>query len=136
MVFFLRGLGSELSCPSNPRRYRHLYLNRRVATQQGRGSNTKLWKVQFEKMPGDDRWTNPLMGWTSTSDPLTNMGLSFPTKEAAIEYAERHGYPYSVAEPESEKPTVRKIAPFGRAMVHHWGHEGIPVYDDDESKQQ
>lgn len=87
-----------------------------------------MWKMHFEKLEGSDRWTNPLMGWTSTGDPLSNMGISFPSKEAAIEYAQRYGYEYSVKEPEVEKKAVRPIKPFKRAMVHHWRHEA-PVYD-------
>jgi ETC complex I subunit conserved region len=94
-----------------------------------------MWRVQFEKLPGEDRWTNPLMGWTSTGDPLSNMGIQFPTKEAAVEYAERNGYAFAVLEPETEKQSVRRIAPFGRSMVHHWDHDGLPVYDGDEPKK-
>lgn len=56
------------------------------------------------------------------------MGMAFPTKEAAIEYAERYNYKYLVVEPEQEKQAVRPIAPFKRAMVHHWRHEQ-PKYE-------
>lgn len=72
-------------------------------------------------------------GWTSTGDPLSNMGMPFPTKEAAMKYAERNGFEYKVIEPEEEKQQVRRIAPFKRAMVHHWRHEA-PVYDGDSTK--
>lgn len=61
------------------------------------------------------------------------MGMPFPTKEAAMKYAERNGYDYVVIEPEAEKKLVRPIAPFKRAMVHHWRHE-VPVYDEDSAK--
>jgi ETC complex I subunit conserved region len=102
-------------------------LPHRVATQQGRGSATQLWRVQFEKMAGgEDRWTNPLMGWTSTSDPLSTLGMTFPTKDAAIEYANRNGYAFNVFEPEAETQAVRNIAPFARSMSHHWDHTGVP----------
>lgn len=94
---------------------------------------TQMWRVQFEKVPGDDRWTNPLMGWTSTGDPLSNMGLPFPTKEAAVEYAERNGYDFTVVVPEEESKNIRKIAPFQRAMVHHWNHK-VPVYEGEDEK--
>lgn len=88
---------------------------------------TQQWKMQFEKMSGaEDRWTNPLMGWTSTSDPLSTLGMSFPSKVAAMEYATRNNYEYEVFEPEAEKQTVRNIAPFKRAMSHHWDHTGVP----------
>lgn len=41
------------------------------------------------------RWINPLMGWTSTSDPLENVGratLLFHTKEEAIAFCHKHGW--------------------------------------------
>lgn len=38
-----------------------VFLLFRVATQQGRGAMSQMWRVQFEKMEGGDRWTNPLM---------------------------------------------------------------------------
>ena len=41
------------------------------------------------------RWINPLMGWTSTSDPLENVGRSallFHTKEEAIAFCQKHGW--------------------------------------------
>ncbi|CAK9161583.1 unnamed protein product [Ilex paraguariensis] len=62
-----------------------IYSPARTATQQGSG------KV--------GRWENPLMGWTSTGDPYANVGdaaLSFDSEEAAKEFAEKHGWEYTV----------------------------------------
>lgn len=45
------------------------------------------------------RWENPLMGWTSTGDPYSNVGdagLCFDSEEAARSFAERHGWQYMV----------------------------------------
>ena len=45
------------------------------------------------------RWENPLMGWTSTGDPYAHVGdsaLCFDSEEAAIEFAQRHGWDYTV----------------------------------------
>lgn len=39
------------------------------------------------------------MGWTSTGDPYANVGdagLSFDSEEAAKEFAEKHGWEYTV----------------------------------------
>lgn len=39
------------------------------------------------------------MGWTSTGDPYANVGdagLSFDSKEAAMAFAEKHGWEYVV----------------------------------------
>eukprot|EP00166_Cyanidium_caldarium_P003590 ctg_3494.g592 len=69
------------------------------------------------------------MGWTSTGDPLSQTFLTFSTKEAAVDYAQRNGLAYVVYEPHQESVHRRNIVPFGRAMVHHWRHEGVPQYD-------
>lgn len=40
------------------------------------------------------------MGWTSTGDPLSNVGeagLSFDSVEAAKAFAEKHGWEYTVS---------------------------------------
>jgi hypothetical protein len=36
-------------------------------------------------------WANPLMGWTSTADPMQWITLKFATKEDAIEWAHSNG---------------------------------------------
>lgn len=39
------------------------------------------------------------MGWTSTGDPYANVGdaaLSFDSAEAAMRFAEKHGWEYEV----------------------------------------
>jgi len=56
-------------------------------------NNTHNWKMEFETR---ERWENPLMGWSSTGDPLSNVQLSFGTREEAIAYCEKHGYQYTV----------------------------------------
>jgi hypothetical protein len=49
------------------------------------------WKLSFEKK---DRWVNPLMGWTSSSDSLAGQtpgNMNFESKDAAIAFAEKNG---------------------------------------------
>jgi hypothetical protein len=50
------------------------------------------WQLTFERRTAP--FTDPLMGWTGGDDPLTQVRLSFPTREAAIAYAERQGLTY------------------------------------------
>lgn len=78
-----------------------IYSPARTAGQQG-VSQTALgggpaWKVEHDNQA---KWVNPLMGWTSTSDPLENVSrqLYFPTKEEAIAFAEKNGWDYQVQE--------------------------------------
>uniref|UniRef100_A0A8C0V4P3 NADH dehydrogenase [ubiquinone] iron-sulfur protein 4, mitochondrial n=1 Tax=Cyanistes caeruleus TaxID=156563 RepID=A0A8C0V4P3_CYACU len=66
----------------------HIFVPARNAMQSG-ANNTKKWKMEFDNR---ERWENPLMGWASTADPLSNMVLTFSTKEDAIAFAEKNGY--------------------------------------------
>ncbi|RMB95401.1 hypothetical protein DUI87_28122 [Hirundo rustica rustica] len=65
----------------------HIFVPARNAMQSG-ANNTKKWKMEFDNR---ERWENPLMGWASTADPLSNMVLTFATKEDAIAFAEKNG---------------------------------------------
>ena len=45
------------------------------------------------------RWENPLIGWTSTADPLDNVGratLCFHTQQDAEDFCRKHGWQYEV----------------------------------------
>lgn len=58
------------------------HLNRRViieprprkSLQQGEGYSHQ-WQITW---PPEERWANPLMGWTSSGDPLSSVIVSFP----------------------------------------------------------
>ena len=62
--------------------------------------NTLGWRMQWEDGQ-TRRWTNPLMGWSSTSDPLSNthMTLEFASSEDAARFCERNGWKYEVIQP-------------------------------------
>ena len=61
------------------------------------GARRKPWVLEFEPQSGP--FTEPLMGWTGSSDPLAHMQLGFASREAAIAYAERQGLEYDVRAP-------------------------------------
>jgi NADH dehydrogenase (ubiquinone) Fe-S protein 4 len=63
-------------------------------------SNTQRWKMEFETR---ERWENPLMGWASSGDPLSNMNLDFINKEDAISFCEKNGWPWFLEEPIEKK---------------------------------
>ncbi|PSS30686.1 NADH dehydrogenase [ubiquinone] iron-sulfur protein [Actinidia chinensis var. chinensis] len=87
----------------------------RTATQQGSGKVGR-WKINFMSTLKygsvwkylkvklflsllQKRWENPLMGWTSTGDPYANVGntgLGFDSEEAAVAFAQKHGWDYTV----------------------------------------
>ncbi|XP_042681845.1 NADH dehydrogenase [ubiquinone] iron-sulfur protein 4, mitochondrial [Centrocercus urophasianus] len=78
----------------------HIFVPARNAMQAG-VNNTKKWKMEFDNR---ERWENPLMGWASTADPLSNLLLTFSTKEDAIAFAEKNGWSYDVEEKKIPKP--------------------------------
>jgi hypothetical protein len=80
-----------------------IYKPSRTAMQSGQ-ARTKQWQLEYDA--DRPRTVEPLMGYTSSSDMLSQVRLSFDTKEEAIAYAERHGIAYRVQEPK-EKGTKR-----------------------------
>ncbi|MEQ2247931.1 NADH dehydrogenase Fe-S protein subunit 4 ndufs4, partial [Ilyodon furcidens] len=81
----------------------HIFVPTKTAMQSGINS-TKKWKMDFDTR---ERWENPLMGWASTADPLSNMVLTFSSKEDAIAFAEKNGWSYEVTEKRTSKPRVK-----------------------------
>ncbi|XP_078107309.1 NADH dehydrogenase [ubiquinone] iron-sulfur protein 4, mitochondrial [Sander vitreus] len=81
----------------------HIFVPTKTAMQSG-VNGTKKWKMDFDTR---ERWENPLMGWASTADPLSNMMLSFSSKEDAIAFAEKNGWSYDITEKRSAKPRVK-----------------------------
>ena len=67
--------------------------------QSGLGKNDK-WVIEYiTKNPG----INPLMGWESSTDTLSELRLEFSTKESAIEYAKRNKIIFEIIEPKERK---------------------------------
>ena len=54
----------------------------------------KRWLLRFDRRT--PRFIEPLMGWTGGDDTLAQVALTFPTREAAVAYAERQGLVYVV----------------------------------------
>ncbi|MGC8015945.1 ETC complex I subunit, partial [Salmonella enterica] len=50
-------------------------------------ARTKQWVLEFDQT--SPRETDPLMGWTSSSDMLQQVRLEFDTQEEAVAYATR-----------------------------------------------
>uniref|UniRef100_H0W2T6 NADH dehydrogenase [ubiquinone] iron-sulfur protein 4, mitochondrial n=1 Tax=Cavia porcellus TaxID=10141 RepID=H0W2T6_CAVPO len=77
-----------------------IFVPARNSMQSG-VNNTKKWKMEFDTR---EQWENPLMGWASTVDPLSNMVLTFSTKEDAVAFAEKNGWSCDVEEMKVPKP--------------------------------
>lgn len=68
-------------------------------------AKTRDWVLEF--VNESPRKVDPLMGWTSSDDTQAQVRMRFPTKEAALEYAEEKGIEAVVTEPKTRKPNVR-----------------------------
>ena len=80
-----------------------IYIPNKSAMQSGRGKSVK-WILEFETK---DPTKNPLMGWESSSDTLSELKLEFSTKDSAINYAKKKKIDYELIEPKKRK-VVRK----------------------------
>jgi hypothetical protein len=68
----------------------------KTAMQSGQ-AKTKLWLLDLE--PADPVEVDPLMGWSGSHDTDKQLRLWFPTKEAAIAFAQARGLSFTVMEP-------------------------------------
>ena len=72
-----------------------IYKPTKTAMQSGLGKNDK-WIIEYiTKNPG----INPLMGWESSTDTLSELRLEFSTKESAIDYAKKNKIIFEIVEP-------------------------------------
>ena len=71
--------------------------------QSGTAKSDK-WILEFKT---DDPTKNPLMGWESSSDTLTELKLEFSSKELAINYAKKKKIDFELIEPKKRK-TIKK----------------------------
>ena len=67
--------------------------------QSGSGNNDKWFIEYITENPG----INPLMGWESSTDTLSELKLEFSTKELAIDYAKKNKIIFEVIESKERK---------------------------------
>ena len=53
---------------------------------------------------------NPLMGWESSTDTLSELKLEFSTKELAIDYANKNKIDFEIVEPQKRKIIKKSYA--------------------------
>jgi hypothetical protein len=80
-----------------------IYIPNKSPMQSGLGKTDK-WILEYET---NDPTRNPLMGWESSNDTLTELKLKFSTKELAINYAKKMKINFEIIEPKKRK-TVKK----------------------------
>ena len=76
-----------------------IYKPTKTAVQSG-NRNTKKWLLEFDTL---DTGINPLMGWESSKDTMSEVKLEFSTKDQAINYARKNNIDYYIIEPQKRK---------------------------------
>ncbi|MFT4793650.1 MAG: hypothetical protein ACJAVR_003370 [Paracoccaceae bacterium] len=84
--------------------FARIYRPAKTAMQSG-VAKTKGWVLEYA--PEQGKTIEPLMGWTGSGDMRGQVRLSFDTREAAEDYARRHGIPYQVSLPKERKQIIR-----------------------------
>ncbi|WP_415301183.1 ETC complex I subunit [Candidatus Pelagibacter sp. Uisw_134_02] len=80
-----------------------IYIPTKNSMQSGLGKSDK-WVIKFEV---ENTGINPLMGWETSSNTLSELNLEFSTKELAIEYAKKNKIDFEIIEPQKRK-TIKK----------------------------
>ena len=93
----------------------------KTAMQSGK-QKTQDWVLEFEAT--DARRSDPLMGWTVTSDTESSqVHLEFDAREEAVRYADQHGIAFQLIDPKPAKRIIKAYADnfaFGRKVP--WTH--------------
>ena len=76
-----------------------IYKPTKTAMQSGM-RNTKNWLLEFDTL---NTGINPLMGWESSNDTMSEVKLEFPSKDQAVNYAKKNNINYYVVEPQKRK---------------------------------
>ena len=74
--------------------------------QSGLAKNDK-WILEFKTK---EPTKNPLMGWESSSDTLTELKLEFSSKDLAINYAKKKKIDYEIIESKKRKVVKKSYA--------------------------
>ena len=83
-----------------------IYIPNKNPMQSGLGKSDK-WILEFKtKDPGK----NPLMGWESSTDTLTELKLEFSSKELAINYAKKKKIDFELIKPKKRKIVKKSYA--------------------------
>jgi len=97
-----------------------IYRPAKNAMQSGR-AKTKDWVLEFE--PTSARKSDPLMGWTQSSDMNGQVRLTFETRDEAIAYAQRHEISFQLFEPKVPKRIIKAYADnFATNRKQPWTH--------------
>ena len=97
-----------------------IYRPAKTAMQSGK-AKTQDWVLEFE--PASARQSDPLMGWTQSSDMNAQVRLNFETREEAVAYAQHNGLAFQIFEPKTPKRILKAYADnFAAGRRQPWTH--------------
>jgi len=97
-----------------------IYRPAKTAMQSGK-AKTRDWLLEFA--PDSARVSDPLMGWTQSSDMNGQIKLAFETRDEAVAYAQAHGLAFQVTEPKTPKRIIKAYADnFAPGRKQPWTH--------------
>ena len=83
-----------------------IYIPNKSAMQSGLGKSDK-WILEFEtKNPTQ----NPLMGWESSDDTMSELRLEFSSRDNAVNYAKKKKIDFEIIEPKKRKIVKKSYA--------------------------
>ena len=83
-----------------------IYKPAKTAMQSGK-RNTKNWILEFDTL---NTGINPLMGWETSQDTMSEIKLEFSNKKQAINFAKKNNIDYYVVEPQKNKIIKKSYA--------------------------
>jgi len=83
-----------------------IYKPTKTAMQSGH-RNSKNWVLEFDTL---DNGVNPLMGWETSKDTMSEVKLEFKNKDEAINYAKKNNIEYYVVESKKRKLIKKSYA--------------------------
>jgi hypothetical protein len=97
-----------------------IFVPPKSAMQSGR-AGSRVWVAEFA--PAEPQRLDPLMGWVGSGDTAKQIRLRFPTKEAAIAWAESQGHAWEVEEPRPVALKPKSYAEnFRYGRTENWTH--------------
>jgi len=83
-----------------------IYKPTKTSMQSGK-KKTNKWIIEFIT---EDPLINPLMGWESSTDTMSELKLEFPSKDLAVAYAKKNKLIYELIEPKKRKVIKKSYA--------------------------
>ena len=83
-----------------------IYIPTKSAMQSGLGKTSK-WILEFIT---ENRSNNPLMGWETSTDTLSEIRLEFSSKELAVNYAKKNNIDFDLVDPKKRKVVKKSYA--------------------------